>query len=93
MKYSSEQIKKLQSKGAKVKRIPPNPPKGKEPVVNEVVKVVSPPSIPDYGKELKALIITLDNRLKKTRVPWRIKVNRTNAGLAESYDLIPLEID
>lgn len=98
MKMPAEQIRKLQSGGAKVKRTKAAPAEKESKVPAPKVVVASGaappmPKIPDYGKELRTLISTLDNRLQRTRVPWRIKVNRTNSGLAESYDVIPLEID
>lgn len=98
MKMPAEQIQKLKNGGAKVKRTKATPKavekESKVPAPKVVVASgTAPPRIPDYSNEIKALISTLDKRLQRTRVPWRIKVNRTRSGLAESYDVIPLEID
>lgn len=88
----ADEIKRLENGGAKVKRTPKAPAvKAPEPKVETPIQFPHYPEIPDYGKELKVLIHTLDNRLNKTRVPWRIIVNRSRSGLAESYDVIPLE--
>ena len=95
MKLSTKQIEKLRKGGARVKRTEkPKPEIKEEKAAPPQVNVAAPTQeIPDYGPELKELIASLDNKLDRPRMPWRIKVNRTRSGLAESYDLIPIETD